>query len=79
MPGRRPPEQHAEGFGEQAIAGEDRQPVAVDDVCRRPAAPQRVVVHGGQIVVDQRIRVDHLHRAGRREGPLTRDARRTAC
>jgi hypothetical protein len=25
-----------------------------------------VVVHGGQVVVDQRVRVDHLHRAGRR-------------
>ena len=43
-----------------AVAREDRQPIAVHDVRRRPPAPQRVVVHRRQIVVDERVRVNHL-------------------
>ena len=56
-----------ERFGLQAVAGEDRHAVALDDVQRRSSAPQRVVVHGRQVVVDERIGVDHLDRARRRQ------------
>ena len=60
-----------ERLGLQAVAGEDRDAVAVDDVQRRPAAPQRVVVHRRQVVVDERVGVDELERArgGQRAAP----------
>ena len=61
--------QQRERFGLQAVAGENRHAFAEHDVERRPPASQRVVVHRRQIVVDERIRVDHLDRArgGQRE------------
>ncbi len=50
-----------------------------DDVQRRPAAPQVVVVHRRQVVVDERVGVDHLERAGRRHGQAAlRPSRRCA-
>ena len=55
-----------ERLGLQAVAGEDRDAVAVDDVQRRPSAPQRVVVHRRQIVVDQRVGVNQLDARTRR-------------
>ena len=54
-----------ERLGLQPVAGEDGDAVAVDDVQRRPSAPQRVVVHRRQIVVDQRVGVNQLDGAGR--------------
>ena len=56
-----------ERFGLQPVAGEDRDAVAVDDVQRRPAATQRVVVHRRQVVVDQRVGVNQLDGARRRQ------------
>ena len=56
-----------ERFGLQAVAGQNRDAVAVHDVQRRPAAPQRVVVHRRQIVVNERIGVNQLDGAGRRQ------------
>ena len=53
------------GVVEQAVAGEDGLSHAVDHVVGGAAAPQRVVVHAGQVVVDERIGVDHLHGAGK--------------
>ncbi len=47
--------EHVERFGEQPIAGKDRHPLTGDDVQRRTSSPHRVIVHGGEIVVDQRI------------------------
>ena len=38
----------------------------------RTPATQRVIVHGGQIVVNQRVRVNELDRARRRESELGR-------
>ena len=35
-------------------------PSPYDDVQRRPSAPQRVVVHRRQVVVDERVGVDEL-------------------
>ena len=56
-----------ERLGLQAVAGENRDAVAVDDVQRRPAAAQRVVVHRRQVVVDQRVGVNQFDRAGGRQ------------
>ena len=73
---RRPPREHAEGLRQQAIAGKNREAVAIDDVSRRTASPQRVVVHRRQVVVHERVRVDHLDRARRRQCQGARRIRR---
>ena len=61
--------EEADRLGEQAVAGEDRDVLAVDDVRGRPAAAQLVVVHRRQVVVDQRIGVDELDRRRRGQHP----------
>ena len=80
---RRVARQQREGFRVQAIAGEDGDAFAVDDVQRRPASPQRVVVHRRQVVVDERVGVNQLDgaRGGEREiQRCVRDSRRRdAC
>ena len=50
-------------FRVQRVAGQDRDALAVTHMTGGPTPPQRVVVHRRQVVVDQRVRVDHLHRA----------------
>ena len=54
----------SEGERQQCIAGQNRRRLAEFDVAGGLAAPQIVVVHRRQIVVDQRIGVDHLDRGG---------------
>src|SRR5450759_311702 len=49
----------------QRIAREKRRRFTEDDVTRGPPAAQRVVVHAGQIVVNERVRVEKLERRGR--------------
>ena len=61
-----------EGLGQQAVADQDGHAVAEDDVRGRPAAPHRVVVHGRQVVVDERVGVDQLDGAGGRQGERVR-------
>src|SRR5947209_2380113 len=51
-----------ECIGEQSVAGEDRRRLVEGTVRRRTAAAEIVVIHGGEIVVDERIAVDHLER-----------------
>ncbi len=46
----------------QRVAGQDGGGLVEGPVAGRPAAPQVVVVHGRQIVVDQRVGVDDLDR-----------------
>ena len=60
--------QHFERQGQQSVAHQNGRRFAEDLVACRPAATQVVVVHRRQIVVDQRIGVDHFHGAGRRQG-----------
>jgi len=55
--------QQGEGFCLKAVAREDGDPVAVDHMQGRAAAAQRVVVHGREVVVNQRICMDELDRA----------------
>jgi hypothetical protein len=59
-----------EGVGEQAVAGEHRGGLVVDLVHGGPATAQVVVVHGGQIVVHQRVGVHQLEGHGRRQGVI---------
>ena len=63
-PSRGSAREQRERLGVQAVARQDRDAVAVDDVQRRPSAAQRVVVHRGQVVVDERVGVDQLDGAG---------------
>ncbi len=56
--------EHLEGQSLQRIAGEDRQRLVEGAVHRRTAAAQVVVVHRRQVIVDQRVGVDHLQRGG---------------
>ena len=57
-----PREDEIERLREEAVAGQDGHVLAVGDVARGPAAAQRVVVDGRQVVVDERVRVDELQR-----------------
>ena len=62
----------------QAVANEQGRRFVVLDVAGRPPAPQHVVVHARQIVVDQRIGVDQLDGAGRDFEALMRGVRQFA-
>ena len=66
---------HFKGPAEQGIAGENGHGIAVHLVIGGATTPQIVVVHGRQIVVDQRHGVDHLQSHGRwhRQGGITAD------
>ena len=65
-----------EGQREQRVAGQDRDGLAEDLVIGEPAAAIVVVVHGRQVVVDERVRVDQLERAGGVEHGLGAPAHR---
>ena len=69
-------EREAERLGEQAVAGQDRHVLAERDVAGRLAAAKPVVVHRREVVVDQRVGVDHLDRRGEREHLVRRAADR---
>ena len=56
--------EHLESQRLQGIAGQDRQRFAAGFMAARPTVAQIVVVHGRQVVVDQGIGMDELHRAG---------------
>ena len=70
----------ADRLGEEPVAGQDRNVLAVDDVRGRAPATQLVVVHRGQVVVDQGVGVDQLDRGCRadRLGGSPPSARRPA-
>jgi hypothetical protein len=52
------------GFREQTVACQNGRGLVELLVARRFAPTQVVVVHGGQVVVDERVRVDALQGAG---------------
>ena len=54
------PGQHLEGAGLQSVTGQDGDSLAEGHVAGGLAAAQLVVVQSGQIVVDERIGVEHL-------------------
>jgi hypothetical protein len=64
-----------ERLRQQTVSRQNRQRFTGDDMQRRLPPTQRVVVHRRQIVVDQRIRMNELDRAGRghRLPPITAD------
>ena len=66
--------QHLEGEGQQPVAGQDGGRLVELAVAGRTAAPQFAIVHRRQIVVDQRIAVDHLDGRGDADGAVPVDA-----
>ena len=58
------------GLGQQPIPGEQRHPFAKYSMSGRFAAPQIVIIHGGQIIVNDRVSMDHLQRARERHQQL---------
>ena len=54
----------------QGVSRQHRQGLAVDLVVGGLAPAKVVVVHAGQVVVDQGVGVDHLHRAGGGHGVI---------
>ena len=65
--------QNIEGDGQQRIAGEDGCRLVEGLMHRRPAAAQVVVVHGGQIIVNQGIAVHAFERGAGHERALARN------
>ena len=54
----------AEGLRQERVPGKDGHRLAEDLVVREAPAAVVVVVHGGEVVVDQRVGVDQLEAAG---------------
>ena len=71
------PGEHGEGQRQQRVAGQDRGPLVEGLVHGGPAAAQVVVVHGGQVVVHQRVAVHALESRGGRQRGLARHAEQT--
>ena len=59
------PGQDGEDLCQQRVASQDGHGLAKFAVTRRQTAPEVVVVHGRQVVVDERVGVDHLDGDGR--------------
>jgi hypothetical protein len=58
-----------EGARLQPVSDEDRRRLVEGDVQRRLTAAHGVIVHGREVVVNQRIGVDELYRLGTRLSP----------
>ena len=63
-----------ERLREEAVAGQDRHVLAEGDVAGGLPAPQDVVVHRGKVVMDERVRVDHLDGGRERQDMVGRPA-----
>ncbi len=57
--------EQAEGFREKRIAGEDGHGFPKFDMGGRQAAAQRTIVHGGEVIMDQRVGMEALNGDGR--------------
>ena len=59
-----PVRENLERNRQKRVASEHRRRLVERDMCRRPTAPEIVVVHAGQVVVHERIGVQHLDGRG---------------
>ena len=66
--------ENLEGAGLQGVAREDRRRLVERFVRARPATAQVVVVHGGKVIVDERVGVQHFHARRDPRGARRRDA-----
>ena len=58
---------HLKGARQQRVARQECHRLAESDMCGGFSAAQRTVVHAGQIVMHQRIAVDHFHAHSERQ------------
>jgi hypothetical protein len=66
------PRAKVEGVDQQRVARQNGQGLAEHLMVGGPAAPEIVIVHAGQIVMDQGKGMRHLQGAGREEDVLAR-------
>lgn len=57
-------------MGEQSVPCQQRHRFSVLDVAGGLPPPQVIVIHAGQIIVNQRIGVNHLQCGGRRQSVM---------
>ena len=69
--------QHPEGRGQQTVSGEHRRRLVELLVAGRAAAAQIAVVHRRQIVMHERVGVDHLDRRRDLQGATPRHPEKT--
>ena len=63
---------NTKGKGKQAVPGENRRGLVELYVTGVLAAPQIVIVHGRQIIMNQRIGMHHFHGRGHAKGAVGR-------
>ena len=73
------PGEDVEGERQQAVTGKDRRPVVEGAMHGRAATAGIVVVHGGKIVMDQRITVQELETRRRIQRFLRRQTEQACC
>src|SRR5688572_13558471 len=59
--------QNFESLSEQSVPREDSNTFAIDLMIGRFAPAEVVIVHGGQVVMNERVRVDAFDSAGKRK------------
>ena len=64
-----------ERIGQEPVARENRRRLVERLMCRRPAAPQIVIVHRRQVVMRERIAMNHFKRAGGAQRRFADDAK----
>jgi len=60
--------ENGEGFGEEGVANEDSHAFAVDFVRGGATTTEGIIIHAGEVIVDEGIGVHDLDRAGGGEG-----------
>jgi hypothetical protein len=70
---------HLEGQGLEGISSQNRCGLIKLSMACWFASPQIIVVHCGQVIVNQRIRMDHFHGTGSRQGYLPIAPSRFGC
>jgi len=68
--------QNVKSLGLQGITRQDRRGLVIGNVAGGLASPQGIIIHGGQVVVDERIDMNHLHGGGGSVQGLQREAQR---
>ena len=59
---------HLEGLGQERVARQDGDTFAEDLVVGRLASPEIIVVHGRQVVVDERVSMNAFNGTGQGQG-----------
>ncbi len=69
--------QHFKGQGQQPVAGQNGHRLVELFMNRRPSPAQVAVVHGWQVIMNQRVAMNQLHRHPGSQGVLGRHVKQT--